>query len=115
MNANGDIAKIFKDMALFYDMQDDRFRVRAYENGAEILESLASGVEEIYKEEGLKGLEDLEGVGRGMAEKIREYIQTGKIKEHEALKKKTPEAVQLALAEMPVQTTTNYEECLACQ
>jgi len=90
MGVNEDIAKIFREMAAFYEMEDDRFRVRAYENGAEILESLTLNVKQIYGKEGLKGLEDLPGVGRGMAGKIEEYIQTGKIKEYNALKKKMP-------------------------
>ncbi|WP_353507357.1 ribonucleoside-diphosphate reductase subunit alpha [Gimibacter soli] len=42
-------------------------------------------------------------------------IQRAEVVSNDTLKKKSPEAVQLALAEMPVQTTTNYEECLACQ
>jgi len=71
-------------------MQDDGFRARAYENGAEILENLTLNVKDVYAKKGLKGLEDLHGIGRGMAEKIEEYIKTGKIKEYGDLKKKMP-------------------------
>ena len=87
---NSEIAKIFREMALFFEMKDDRFRARAYENGAEILENLTFNAKEIYEKEGLKGIEDLRGIGRGMAEKIEEYIRSGKVEEYNALKKKIP-------------------------
>jgi len=87
---NQEIAAIFRKMALFFQMQDDGFRARAYENGAEILENLTVNVKDVYAKKGLKGLEDLHGIGRGMAEKIEEYIKTGKIKEYRDLKKKMP-------------------------
>ena len=87
---NQEIAAIFRKMALFFQMQDDGFRARAYENGAEILENLTLNVKDVYAKKGLKGLEDLQGIGRGMAEKIEEYIKTGKIKEYGDLKKKMP-------------------------
>jgi DNA polymerase (family 10) len=44
----------------------------------------------IYEKGGLKALEEIPGVGKGIAEKIAEYIKTGKIKEYELLKKKMP-------------------------
>lgn len=91
---NQEIATIFREMALFFEMKDDRFRARAYENGAEILESLTESltlnVKQIYEKEGLRGLEDLRGIGRGMAGKIEEYIKSGKIEEYNALKKEMP-------------------------
>lgn len=87
---NREISKIFREMSLFFNMQDDVFRYRAYEKGAWILENLSRDAEEIYKKEGLKGLENLSGIGRGMAEKIEEYIKNGSIKEYKDLKKKMP-------------------------
>ncbi|MBI1888727.1 MAG: DNA polymerase/3'-5' exonuclease PolX [Candidatus Spechtbacteria bacterium] len=90
MSANTEIAKIFSEMASFFQMKDDRFRARAYENGAEILESLTLNVKQIYTEKGVKGLEELQGIGRGMAEKIEEYLTSGKVREYEALKQKMP-------------------------
>jgi DNA polymerase (family 10) len=77
-------------MALFFEMKDDRFRARAYENGAEILGNLTFNVKDIYAKDGLGGLEGLHGIGRGMAEKIEEYIKTGEVKEYKALKKAMP-------------------------
>lgn len=88
--SNQEIASMFKEMSFFFEMEDDRFRARAYEIGAETLEGLANDAKDIYEKEGLRGLENLHGVGRGMAEKIEEYVKTGEIKEYKALKKRMP-------------------------
>ena len=66
------------------------FRIRAYENAANSLESLPDDIENIYKKGGIKALEDVQGVGRGIAEKIEEYLKTGKIKHYEEMKKRVP-------------------------
>lgn len=90
MSLNPELAKIFSELATFYEMKNDRFRARAYENGALNSESLSENVKDIYEKEGLKGLENIPGIGRGMAEKIEEYIKTGHIKEYDQMKKKMP-------------------------
>jgi len=87
---NGEIAKIFSELASFYEMIEDRFRARAYDRGATLVENMASDLTDIYKKQGLKGLEELSGIGKGMAEKIEEYVKTGRIKELDKLKKKMP-------------------------
>lgn len=87
---NKKIARIFYEMARFFEMEDASFRSRAYEKAGDILESLVQDVYEIYKEQGEKGLEKLPGIGQSTAEKIIEYLKLGKIKEHENLKRKTP-------------------------
>lgn len=87
---NGTIVKIFRELALFYEMKDDKFRARAYERGAEVLDTETQDVKDIYEEKGLKGLDELAGIGWGMAEKIEEYIKTKHIKEFDLLKKKIP-------------------------
>ena len=86
MGINGEIAKIFLELAFLYEMKNDRFRARAYERGGMELENLAEDAEDIYKRSGLEGLEDLPGIGRGMAEKIEEYANTGHIKEYDDMK-----------------------------
>ena len=90
MGINGEIAKIFLELAFLYEMKNDRFRARAYERGGMELENLAEDAEDIYKRSGLEGLEDLPGIGRGMAEKIEEYANTGHIKEYDDMKKDMP-------------------------
>jgi len=54
------------------------------------LETLEKDIEEIYKDGGRKALLVIPGIGESMADKIEEYLKTGKIKYWECLKKKTP-------------------------
>lgn len=87
---NQELAKIFRHMAIYLEMGGEIFfKVRAYENAANSLES-AEDVEEIYKTGGLKALEQMPGIGMGIAEKIEEYLKTGKIDYYERLRKKIP-------------------------
>jgi DNA polymerase (family X) len=84
------IAKIFGEMAEYYQMKDDRFRPRAYERAARLVEGMEEDLEEIYKKGGTKALMQIQGIGQGLAEHIQEYIKTGKIKVFEKLKKEAP-------------------------
>jgi DNA polymerase/3'-5' exonuclease PolX len=45
-------------------------------------------LKDIYKTQGLKGIENIEGVGLSIAEKIEELLKTGELKYYEQLKKK---------------------------
>jgi len=87
---NQKIAKIFGQMAQYYTMKDDRFRPRAYERAARLIEDMEEDVEEIYKKNGTKGLMKIQGIGQGLALHIEEYVRTGKIKIFEKLKKEAP-------------------------
>lgn len=71
-------------------MQEIPFKPRAFERAYEALGVLSDDIEEIYKKEGLKGLEKIPNVGKGIAERIEEYLKTGHIKEYDKLKKKFP-------------------------
>lgn len=87
---NQEIAQIFYKIASFLEMEGADFRPYAYEKAAINLETLEEPVEEIYKKGGIKALKEIPGVGESIAEKIEEYLKTGKIKYYEQLKKKTP-------------------------
>ena len=87
---NFELAKIFYEIADFLEIQEVEFKPRAYEKVARVLESLEKDVSEIYKEGGLKLLEDIPGVGQHIALRIEEFIKTGRVKEYEKLKKKCP-------------------------
>src|SRR5215475_4191358 len=97
--SNAAIVKIIRQIAYLIELiegEKDKsksntvFKVRAYKRTADIIENLSSNIEEIYKNEGLKGLTKIPSIGRSIAIKIEEYITTGKIKYFEELKKKTP-------------------------
>ncbi|TRZ64783.1 MAG: DNA polymerase/3'-5' exonuclease PolX [Spirochaetia bacterium] len=87
---NQEIAKIFQNIALYFEMDGVSFKPQAYEKAAINLETLSEDVKDIYKKGGREALEEIPGVGKNIADKIIEYIKTGKIKEYQALKKKTP-------------------------
>ena len=87
---NQDIAKIFYEIAFFLAMEEIPFKHSAYEKAALSLETLADDAEDVYKKGGIKALEEIPGVGESIAEKIAEYLKTGKIKEYENLKKEMP-------------------------
>jgi len=87
---NSEIAKIFYDIANYLEMEGVTFKPYAYQKAALALESLGKKVEDIYKEGGLKALKEIPGVGESIAEKIEEYIKTGKIRYYQKLKKKLP-------------------------
>lgn len=68
-------------------MEDNFFRVKAYQNAAHSVETITKDIE-IIKEEGK--LEEIPGVGKGIAKKIEEIIDTGTSQHYEKLKKKYP-------------------------
>lgn len=87
---NSEIARILYEIGEYLDMQDIAFKPRAYEKVAQVIESLAEPVSDIYQKGGLKAVENIPGVGVSIAEKIEELLKTGKLKYYEDLKKKTP-------------------------
>ena len=88
--SNKDLASIFSKIALYLRVDDVPFKPQAYERAADAIEALQESVESVYKIGGNKNLENISGVGRGIAEKIEEYIKTGKIAEYEELREKIP-------------------------
>src|SRR4030042_1076122 len=91
---NQEIARIFRNIALYLEMQDVAFKPQAYETAAINLETMSEDVADIFKKGGPKELENIPGVGKNIAEKIVEYLKTGRIKEYRALKKKMPVDVE---------------------
>ncbi|MBI2088042.1 MAG: DNA polymerase/3'-5' exonuclease PolX [Deltaproteobacteria bacterium] len=87
---NSDIAQIFREIALYLEMQEEPFKPRAYEKVAYALEALEEPVEELYKRGGIKELRNIPGVGQAIGEKIEEIIRTGKLKYYEDLRKEMP-------------------------
>ena len=84
------LAEIFYEMADILEMQNVQWKPRAYRQAARAIDSLEGDIEKIFKKGGLKILEEIPGVGEGIAKKIIEFLKTGKIKEYERLKKSIP-------------------------
>jgi DNA polymerase (family 10) len=87
---NQEIAKIFYEIANYLEMEEVAFKPYAYQKAAITLETMEEDVGEIYKKGGIKALEEIPGVGKSIAEKIEEYLKTGKIKYYQEFKRKIP-------------------------
>ncbi len=87
---NQEIAKIFYEIADFLEMESVPFKPYAYQKAALALETLGEDVREIYKRGGEEAIKKIPGVGESIAQKIIEYLKTGKIKYYQDYKKKYP-------------------------
>ncbi len=87
---NREIADIFFEIADLLEMDNVSFRPYAYRKAAAALNSLEENIEEIYRKEDVKGLEKIPGVGKSIALLIKEYLDKGKVRYYQELKKKTP-------------------------
>ncbi|MFH0752281.1 MAG: helix-hairpin-helix domain-containing protein [archaeon] len=90
---NTELATILRDMASILQMKGVEWKPQAYRRAARSLESLQEDISKVYKESGIKGLEEIPGVGEGIAKKIVQYLKSGKIKEYEELKRTIPKPV----------------------
>src|SRR5437763_7734268 len=91
---NEEIARRFGQLALLMEIRgDDKFRVRSYRNAAEMIETWPTLVERIAREEGLKGLQTIPGVGKAISAKIVELLERGTFEAWERLTAETPETV----------------------
>ena len=91
---NKEIANIFYEIADFLEIEGIVFKPYAYQKAALILENLEKDVFDIYKIGGKDALKKIPGIGTSMADKIEEYLITGKIKYYQDLKKKMPVKIQ---------------------
>lgn len=87
---NQELAKIFYEIANYLEMDGVAFKPYAYQKVAITLEGMEEDVKDIWEKGGIKALEEIPGVGKNIAERIEEYIKTGKIRHYERLKKRLP-------------------------
>ncbi|NNC95051.1 MAG: hypothetical protein HKN92_05770 [Chitinophagales bacterium] len=85
---NKELASIFRDLAAIYSFDDggNPFRANAYEQASFFLKGFNKDIQQYSVPE----MEELEGIGKSIALKIQEYIDTGKIKKYEEMKEKYP-------------------------
>lgn len=91
--ANQEIAEIFFKIADILELQDVKWKPQAYRKAAQSISSMSEDVSGIYKEGGIKSLEDIPGVGEGLAKKIIQFIEEGRIHEYERLRKELPKGL----------------------
>jgi DNA polymerase (family X) len=84
---NQQIADIFNEIAEFLELgKENVFRIRAYRRAAQNIENLSRDVAILTQQE----LEAVPGIGKDLAAKIHEYLETGRIAKHEELKRSIP-------------------------
>lgn len=98
---NEEIARRFNQMGSLMEVRgEDSFRVRSYRMAAEAIETWPTEMKEIVSERGVPGLLEIPGVGKALAGKIVELVQTGTFEAWEKLTAETPATV-LDLLELP--------------
>ena len=94
MGKNTEIADIFDKIADALEFKGDIvFKVNAYRKAARVLREYSGDITSIHPSE-------IEGIGKGMAEKIEEYLKTGRIKKYEEVISDIPEGL-LELLNIP--------------
>ncbi|HYO62847.1 MAG TPA: helix-hairpin-helix domain-containing protein [Pyrinomonadaceae bacterium] len=91
---NEEIARRFGRLAALMEIRgDDRFRVRSYRNAAEMIETWPRPLARVAADEGVKGLQEIPGVGKAISAKILELLERGTFEAWEKLTAETPETV----------------------
>jgi len=84
---NREVAQLLYEIADLLEMQKEEFKPRAYRRAARNIGSLSEPIEDYHK----KGkLQEINGVGESIADKISEYLNTGEMQYYESLKKDLP-------------------------
>jgi DNA polymerase (family 10) len=77
---NDDIADVLERVADLLETQEaNPHRIRAYRTGARTMREWRQSVADLLDDQGVEGLEDLPGIGKGLARSIREYVRTGRL------------------------------------
>lgn len=91
---NDEIARRFNRMASLMEVRgEDTFRIRSYRMAAEAIETWPTPMQKIAEQDGLAGLLEIPGVGKALAGKIVELIDTGTFAAWEKLTTETPATV----------------------
>jgi DNA polymerase (family X) len=95
---NKELADLFDKMADILEFKDENpFKISAYRKASRVLGDLTQDIQEIAESGGLK---KVPGIGEGMAQKIEEYLKTGKISKYEEVKKGVSDEL-IAMMEIP--------------
>ncbi len=95
---NKELADLFEKMADILEFKGENpFKISAYRKASRIIGDLTQDIEEIAENGKLK---DVPGIGEGMAQKVVEYLKTGKISKFEEVKKGVPDEL-IAIMDIP--------------
>ncbi|MDH5615612.1 MAG: DNA polymerase/3'-5' exonuclease PolX [Acidimicrobiia bacterium] len=91
MSRNREVARVLSELALLTELDEgspQAFRVRAYDNAARAVDGLATDVASMSPSQ----LVATKGIGKSTAQKIGEYLESGKIAKLERLRELFPPA-----------------------
>jgi len=95
---NEEIITVIYSIADLLDIKgEDFFKTRAYRLAAQALETLDEDITVLVEEE---RIQEIQGIGKAIAQKITELVQTGKLTYYEELKKEVPESL-LKILQIP--------------
>jgi DNA polymerase (family X) len=84
-----DMLRELAELTMLEEGDPQSFRVRAYESAAQAISAQASDLGRLTPRE----LQQIEGIGKSTAEKIRELLEKGKVEKLEGLRQKHPPSV----------------------
>jgi len=88
---NAEIAEVFERIADILEIQGEGvFRVNAYRRAARIIEDLSSDVADLVESGEIL---DIKGIGKGTADGVAEYLETGTMRRYEEAKKSIPKGL----------------------
>jgi DNA polymerase (family 10) len=95
---NKELEALFERMADVLEFKGENpFKINAYRKASRILGDLTQDIEEIADQGGLKGIP---GIGEGIAQKVLEYLKTGRVSKFEEIKKGVSDEL-IAIMDIP--------------
>ena len=88
---NLEVAAILSEVADLLEIKGVRFKPQAYRRAAQAIETLPEDIADVAREE---RLDEIPGVGRGIAGKVREIVETGSLAYLASLRRELPVGVQ---------------------
>ena len=91
-HSNNTLANLFLSMAeLLKEHGENPYRIRAYQRAADTIANLEAPIVELVRRGDLR---TLPGIGKDLAAKIQEYVETGAIQAYEELKTPLPPPIR---------------------
>ena len=86
-----EVAHILEEIGTILDLKaENPFKVRAYYNGARIVETLDKDLADLVK---TREISEIKGIGKALAEKISTLVNEGSLPFYEELKSSIPEGL----------------------
>jgi DNA polymerase (family 10) len=94
---NSEIGGALRNLGFYAETEDganSQFKARAYYRAADVVDALHQRLDEVYAEKGVEGLLEIPSIGKAIAGKIEEMINTGAIRNLEEARARLPVDVE---------------------